>query len=93
MCPKSLQPSDSGLRVVKMDITLRVMLGRPLHVADILWSEGYEDEQLHRRLCQAKYKSQHTVDRLQFEDCKDIQQHRESCKMQRRFLESNGWQH
>ena len=43
---------------------LRVVLGRPQHVANRLRSDGYEDEQQHRGSCQEKYKSQHTVDRL-----------------------------
>ena len=40
------------------------MLGRPQHIPNRLRSDSYEDEPLHRGSCQAKYESQHTVDRL-----------------------------
>ena len=51
---------------------LRVVLGRPQHVADRLWIDGYKDRQLYQGSCQEKYKSQHTVDRLWSESCEDI---------------------
>ena len=52
----------------------RVLLGRPRKVEDRLRSDGYEDERLYRGLCQEKYKSQHTVDKLQSEGYEDILQ-------------------
>ena len=60
-------------------VMLKVVLGRAQHVADRLLFDGYKDEWLHRGSCQAKYKSQHTVDMLRSEDCDDIRQCQESC--------------
>ena len=57
----------------------RVVLGRPQHVSNRLWYDGYKDERLYRGSCQEKYKSQHTVDKLQSEGYEDIHQRRELC--------------
>ena len=54
----------------RQTVTPRIVLGRPQLVMDRLWSDGYEDEWLDWGSWLAKYKSQHTVDRLRYEAMK-----------------------